>query len=55
MNIKDIEGLKFPDEYIIRMFYKEGLDKKTGKVIELGSGNGSNLVICQVPGWLAAQ
>jgi hypothetical protein len=44
MNIKDIQGLKWPDEYIIRFIYKEGLDKKKGKVIELGSGNGSNLV-----------
>lgn len=34
MLIKEIEGLKFPVEYIIRFFFKEGLHKRTGKVLE---------------------
>ena len=51
MNIRDLKGLKFPDEYIIRFIYKEGLDKRKGKIVELGSGNGSNLVPFFHYGW----
>ena len=41
--IHKINGLKFPDEYIIKFFFNEKLEKKRGKVLELGCGNGNNL------------
>jgi hypothetical protein len=43
MNIKKIEGLKFPDEYLIRFFFKNKLFNKKGDVIEFGCANGNNL------------
>jgi SAM-dependent methyltransferase len=43
MNIKKIEGLKYPDEYLIKFFFKNELFKKKSNVIEFGCGNGNNL------------
>lgn len=43
MNIKDISGLKFPNEHVVRYFYRENQDKKNGKVLELGCSNANNL------------
>lgn len=40
---KDILGLKFPDEMLIRFFYKEGIFQNIGSVLEIGCDNGSNL------------
>ena len=41
--LKEIKGMKFPDLYITKFFFKEKLDKLSGKVIEFGCGNGNNL------------
>jgi SAM-dependent methyltransferase len=49
--IKDLEGLKFPDEFVVRFFFKEGLNKKKGKVLELGCSNGNNLSMFYQYGW----
>ena len=38
-----IRGLKFPDEAVIRFFFKERLNNFKGSVLELGCGNGNNL------------
>lgn len=43
MLIKDFEGLKFPDEFIIKFFFKESLHTSIGSVLELGCANGNNL------------
>lgn len=43
MTIKDIKGLKYPDEYIIKYFFKNNLHTQSGKVIEFGCSNGNNL------------
>lgn len=44
MNIKDIKGLKYPDEYFIKFFFKFGLQTKSDlKLLELGCSNGCNL------------
>lgn len=42
MRLSDIDGLKFPDEYVIKFFFKEGLHKNSAKVLELGCANGNN-------------
>ena len=52
MNIANLRGMRYPDEYIIRMFYKECLHKRaTGRVLELGSGSGNNLIHFAAYGW----
>jgi len=51
MLISEMEGLKFPDVYATRFFFKESLDKKKGKVLELGCGNGNNLMMFYQYGW----
>ena len=43
MNLKKVRGLKYPDEYFTKFFFKNGLFEKSLKVLEFGCGNGSNL------------
>jgi SAM-dependent methyltransferase len=47
----EIEGLKFPAEYVTRFFFKQNLHRSTGTVLELGSGNGNNLMLFYQFGW----
>ncbi|MFA6082401.1 MAG: class I SAM-dependent methyltransferase [Patescibacteria group bacterium] len=51
MLFKDFEGLKFPVEYVTRYFFKEKLHTQSGRVLELGSGNGNNLMLFYQYGW----
>jgi hypothetical protein len=41
--LTDIRGLKYPDEFVTRHFFKRGLHQKTGRVSELGGGTGDTL------------
>ena len=50
-DIPDIRGLRFPDTYVVRHFFKAGLHRRRGKVLELGSGTGNNLMLYQAYGW----
>lgn len=45
MNLRDIKGLKYPDEYFIKFFFKKGLHSgdQVKTFLELGSSNGCNL------------
>jgi predicted RNA methylase len=46
MTIKDIKGLKYPDEYFIKFFFKNELQNKSKlRFLEFGAGNGSNLLL----------
>ena len=46
MNIADIKGLKYPDEYFIKFFFKFNLhQKKDDTYVELGCSNGCNLML----------
>jgi SAM-dependent methyltransferase len=49
--IKDLRGLRFPDDYIVRMFFKEGMNRRSGRVLELGCGSGSNLLLFAAFDW----
>ena len=37
--IAELRGLRFPDEYVVKMFFKEGLHRRSGEVLELGCGS----------------
>lgn len=50
-DLRDIKGLKFPDEFVVRHFFKRGLADRTGRVLELGSGTGNNLSLYAAYGW----
>ena len=46
MLVSKIKGLKYPDEYFTKFFYKNGLHKKKKlKFLEFGCGNGNNLML----------
>ena len=49
--LKSIQGLKYPDEHLVRFFFKEKLNQITGSVLELGCGNGNNLMLFAEYNW----
>ena len=51
MYIPSLNGLKYPDDYLIKFFFKNGLHKRTGRVLEIGSSNGNNLTLFYEYGW----
>ena len=51
MNLPDLKGLRFPDEFVIKFFYKAGCHQCPGRVLELGCGNGNNLLLFHEYGW----
>lgn len=51
VTLPEIRGLKFPDIYVVRFFFKERFDQTRGKVLELGCGNGNNLMLFYQYGW----
>lgn len=50
-DLRSIRGVKYPDEFLTRFFFKRGQDRRTGRVVELGCGNGSNLALYLAYGW----
>jgi SAM-dependent methyltransferase len=50
-SIAELRGLRFPDMYVVRMLFKEGLHLKQGSVLELGCGSGNNLLPFADFGW----
>jgi len=51
-DLKHWRGLKFPDIYLVRFFFKEILKrKKEGNVIEFGCGSGNNLYLFNIYGF----
>ncbi len=49
--IKDIRGLKYPEAYMIRFFFKNGLHNMPGRVLEAGCANGCNLRLFREYDW----
>lgn len=46
MKIKEIRGLKYPDEYFIKYFFKNSFHQKKGlKFFEFGCSSGNNLML----------
>jgi SAM-dependent methyltransferase len=52
--IPDIRGLRFPDEFLVRHFFRRGLHQRAGRVVGLGCGSGCNLALYQAFGWSVA-
>ena len=51
MSARGWRGLRYPDPYVIKYFFKEGMDRTRGSVLELGCGNGNNLRLFRDFGW----
>ena len=51
MSVAQLRGMRYPDEYLIRFFYKEDLHRRTGRVLELGCGSANNLLHFAAYGW----
>jgi SAM-dependent methyltransferase len=49
--LSDIRGLKYPDEYVVRWFFKQGMHAGSGRMLELGCGVGNNLALPLAYGW----
>jgi SAM-dependent methyltransferase len=49
--LREIRGLKYPDEFVVRHFFKRGLSERPGRVLELGCGTGNNLSLYLAWGW----
>ena len=49
--LREIKGLKFPDAFVTRWFFKQGLDRRPGRMLELGSGTGNNLALPLAYDW----
>jgi len=46
-----LKGNRFPQQQFIRFFFKSGLHRTHGKALELGCGNGNNLMLLCQYGW----
>jgi len=46
-----MQGLLFPDDYLVRFFFKNELNELKGSVLELGCGSGNNLMLFYEFGW----
>lgn len=51
LSLPEIRGLHYPLEEVIRWFFKNNLHQQPGKVLELGCGNGNNLIMFHQFGW----
>ena len=49
--LHEIRGLRYPDEFLVRHFFRRGLHQRPGRVVELGCAAGSNLSLYQGFGW----
>ena len=49
--VRNLRGMRYPDDYVIRMFFKEGLQGTPGRVLELGCGSGNNLLLFSQFDW----
>jgi len=52
--LREIRGLRYPDEFLVRHFFRRGLDTRPGRVIELGCGSGQNLALYEGFDWRVA-
>lgn len=51
MHIREVRGLKYPDIFVTRFFFASSFHRTGGHVLELGCGNGNNLMLYDAYGW----
>ena len=51
IKLQDWRGMKFPDEFLVRAFFKTKLAQKKGNCLELGCAGGINLALFSEYGW----
>jgi SAM-dependent methyltransferase len=51
ISLKEWQGLRFPDEFLVRFFFKNAMAESRGKVLELGCASGANLIVFAEYGW----
>jgi len=49
--LAEVRGVRFPDDMLLRMFFKEQLQRAPGRVLEFGCASGNNLLLFAAFGW----
>jgi SAM-dependent methyltransferase len=49
--LTEVHGLRYPDDMLFRMFFKEQLQHIPGRVLEFGCASGNNLMLFAAFGW----
>jgi SAM-dependent methyltransferase len=49
--LPELRGVRFPDDMLFRMFFKEQLQRTPGRVLEFGCASGNNLMLFAAFGW----
>ncbi|MFZ1906447.1 MAG: class I SAM-dependent methyltransferase [Steroidobacteraceae bacterium] len=49
--LAELRGVRFPDDMLLRMFFKEQLQRSPGQVLEFGCASGNNLQLFAAFGW----
>jgi SAM-dependent methyltransferase len=49
--LTELRGVRFPDDMLFRMFFKEQLQRTPGRVLEFGCASGNNLMLFAAFGW----
>lgn len=44
-------SLLYPDEYVVRFFFKNGLQSRPGRMLDVGCGGGRNATVFAAYGW----
>jgi len=49
--LAEVRGIRYPDDMLFRMFFKEQLQGTPGRVLEFGCASGNNLMLFAAFGW----
>jgi SAM-dependent methyltransferase len=49
--LRELRGVRFPDDMLVRMFFKEQLPRTPGQVLEFGCASANNLMLFAAFGW----
>jgi SAM-dependent methyltransferase len=49
--LAELRGVRYPDDLLFRMFFKEQLQKRPARVLEFGCASGNNLLLFAAFGW----
>lgn len=49
--LAEVRGIRYPDDMLFRMYFKEQLQRTPGRVLEFGCASGNNLMLFAAFGW----